>query len=156
MTVEALYEWYRLELVRFAQSMTEDRASAEDIVQDVFCRALQHEVQLAEFAPAQARSWLRRAVKNRFIDAVRHGGFERPTDQLPERMRESEELLETEWKLILKRLPYPDGQMLWLHTVEGCTSEQLGAAFGLPAGTVRYKLHAARKQLKKELEDRYE
>ena len=83
MTVETLYERFRDELIRFALCMTGDRASAEDIVQDAFFSAVLHEAQLNELGEKQARSWLYRTVKNRFIDRVRRARAELLTDAIP-------------------------------------------------------------------------
>ncbi len=151
MTVETLYERFRDELIRFALCMTGDRASAEDLVQDAFFSAVLHEAQLNELGEKQARSWLYRTVKNRFIDRVRRARAELLTDAVPETAVPPAAMNETEWQMLLAALPAPDGELLWLHDVEGCTSEQLGERFGMPPGTVRYRLHDARKQLKRML-----
>lgn len=151
MTIESLYEQFHDELVRFASGMTEDRTEAEDLVQDAFFSAVLHEALLDSLNGSQARAWLYRTVKNRFIDRVRRGRAETVTDELPERSEAFAPLEETEWRMLLAALPEPDGTLLWLHEVEGYTSSQLGIRFGLPPGTVRYRLHMAKKQLQQML-----
>ncbi len=151
MSIEQMFERFRDELVRFAFGMTEDKASAEDIVQDAFFSAILHETLLASLEEKQVRAWLFRTVKNRFIDRVRKGHRETVTDTFPECGVMPAALSEAEWRMLLSALPEPDGTLLWLHEIEGYTSEQLGLRFSMAPGTVRYRLHQAKQKLKRML-----
>lgn len=147
MRLEELYDRYRAELVLWATGMTQDRAAAEDLVQDAFLRALPFEELFDSLDEKQARAWLYRTAKNRFVDTARKRGRERLVESPPERTALPEGFAEAEWALLLDKLPYPDGTLLWLHTVEGVPSKELGKRFGLAPGTVRSKLHFAKKRL---------
>ena len=61
---------------------------------------------------------------------------------------ESRELMEQ----ILARPP-PDGELFLRRYLSGETAAQLGARFGMPAGTVRTRLHRARLALQKLLKE---
>lgn len=147
MRIETLYDRYRAELLQWAAGMTQSRAVAEDLVQDAFCRALQNESLFATLDERQARAWLYRTVKNRFIDTVRKQSREQLVEELPETAQPATDFSEIEWKLLFEALPYPDGTLLWLHAVNGLTGTELAKQFGLPPGTVRSKLFYARKRL---------
>lgn len=79
-----IYERYRAELVRHAARLLGDqRASAEDIVQDAFMRA---HARLAEVgADIVLRPWLHRIVRNAAIDERRRAATRR---SLTETLRE--------------------------------------------------------------------
>ncbi len=149
MAIEALYDRFYGELVRFAAGMTGERAKAEDLVQEAFFRAVLHEAEVALLDESRARAWLYRTVKNAFFDVCRKARFEQATETFPETPAPDGDFSEVEWKLLLDTLPSPMGEMLWLHDVEGRTSEAIGGIYRMPPGTVRYKLSLARKQLKR-------
>ena len=149
MAIEALYDRFYGELVRFAAGMTGERSKAEDLVQEAFFRAVLHEAEVTLLDESRARAWLYRTVKNAFIDACRKAKFEQAVETLPEMPAPDGDFGEVEWKLLLDVLPAPTGKMLWLHDVEGMTSEAIGRTYGMPPGTVRYKLSLARRQLKR-------
>jgi RNA polymerase sigma-70 factor (ECF subfamily) len=72
----------------------------------------------------------------------------------PDRRGESasEVLTQRERRAILRRaidqLDQPHRRVLVLHDVEGMTSEAIAQAFGEPSGTIRSRLHYARKRLR--------
>lgn len=148
MTPEELYEQFHAELLRFAVSMTESRAEAEDAVQEAFYRAVLHAETLSGLDRSRARAWLYRTVKNVRIDRLRRRHGEQLTDAPPEGAQRFDALGEAEWRMVLDALPPPDGELLWKNAVEGVPSDALGRAYGMPAGTVRYRLYLARKQLR--------
>ena len=61
---------------------------------------------------------------------------------------ESRELMEQ-----ILALPPPDGELFLRRYLYGETAAQLGARFGMPAGTVRTRLHRARLALQKLLKE---
>ena len=60
--VSALYAQHALGLTRLAHVMLDDRAAAEDVVQDAFCGLYRHWSNLTD--PAKAQAYLRSAVLN--------------------------------------------------------------------------------------------
>ena len=149
--VEALYARYRAELVAWCETMTDDRHSAEDLVQEAFLRALDHEAVLKTLDEPQRRAWLYRTVKNLFVDRVRHGKFEALTDAPPEETRESEDYAAIEWREVLDSLDPEERALFTLRYLGGYNASQLGEKYHLPPGTVRARLSKARARLKNEL-----
>ena len=82
---EELYERYRGELVRYAARLCGSGEEAEDLVQEVFLRALQNADTVLDLGPNQKRAWLYRALKNLFYDRYRRERLESAyLDSLPE------------------------------------------------------------------------
>ncbi len=150
--IDALYAQYRGELVQWCETMTDDRHSAEDLVQEAFLRALENAALLTVLDEPRRRAWLYRTVKNLFVDRVRHGRFEALTDAPPEEARESEDYAAIEWRETLDSLEPEEREIFTLRYLGGYNASQLGERFGLPPGTVRARLSRARNRLKTTLE----
>ena len=151
MTIEELYIKYHLELVKWCQSMSENPQTAEEIVQEAFLRAMFNEELLLQLKERQARAWLYRTAKNIFVDQIRRKNKETIVDEIPERIKESEKLTELEWDELLERLPDGEGVIFAMRYLQGYNSRQIGEILSMPAGTVRCKLHSARKHLREEI-----
>lgn len=150
--VETLYERYRAELVKWCTTMTEDRQSAEDIIQETFLRALASEALLTMLDEPRRRAWLYRTAKNLFVDRVRHERFETLTDAPPEETTETEDYAAVEWRELLDSLDAEERELFTLRYLGGYNASQLGERFGVPPGTVRARLSKARKRLQAALE----
>lgn len=146
--IEALYEEYHLELVRWCQGMTGNLQTAEELVQEAFLRAMMNEDLIAVMSEKQGRAWLYRTVKNLYIDQIRHTSRETIVEELPENQKEPEEMTAVEWQNLLDSLPDMEGLLLALRYLEGYNSKQIGAMLQMPPGTIRSKLSSARKHLK--------
>lgn len=151
MTVEQLYINYHLELVKWCQGMSENLQTAEEIVQEAFLRAVLNEELLLYLEEKQARAWLYRTAKNIFIDQIRHKRKETIVDEMPESIKESEKITELEWDELLENLPDGEGVIFAMRYLQGYNSRQIGEILSMPPGTVRSKLHSARKHLKEEM-----
>ena len=145
--IEALYEKYHSELVRWCQGMTGSQQTAEELVQEAFLRAMLSEELLALLDGKQRRSWLYRTVKNLYIDRLRHTSREIVQDKFPESQKESEEMNAIEWENLLDSLPDIEGALFTMRYLQGYNSKQIGEIFSMPPGTVRSKLSSARKHL---------
>jgi len=148
--VEQIYQKYLKELTAWCTSMTCDRAKAEDIVQEAFLRALDHEDLFWTMAEQQCRAWMYRTIKNLYYDRLRHERFETTEEELPEKMTEAFEYEELEQKDLLAKLPKEERMLFVMRYVEGYNSRELGEIFSMPPATVRMKLASARKKLQKE------
>ena len=82
--LEELYRDLRDELIRWCTTMTQDRSTAEDLVQEAFWKAINNEAMLQTMTPPQRRAWLYQVVKNLFIDRTRHAAYEAVMEELPE------------------------------------------------------------------------
>jgi len=150
--VADLYAEERMALVRYAMRLTRERSRAEDLVQDAFVRAMSNLDRLSELTRAQRRAWLIRVVKNRFIDESRRGrrwddiraSLERATEDARDPVIADVRM----WEL-LDAVPSIYREVLHDRYVLGMTSEEIGRRLGIPAATVRSRLHLAMTWLRK-------
>jgi RNA polymerase sigma-70 factor (ECF subfamily) len=158
---EALRDLYRdhaTALLRYAQWFTDDRAAAEDAVQETFLRAWRHLPRLlADGRPL--RPYLRQVLRHVLIDADRSarakretlhetmpvegevdGGYESLLDRgvLAGVLRE----LSPAHREVLVEVYYRDG-----------STERVAARLGVPPGTVRSRLHYALRAVRSRLDD---
>lgn len=143
--LESLYRTHRPWLVQWCTAMTGNPASAEDLVQDTFLRALEHLEDLEDLSQEQIRAWLRRTAKNRFIDLVRRAQRE-PAPDL-EVLHQDDHT----WPLVTAlcaQLPPEEHALFTLRYFEGYNATELGDLFDLSPSTVRAKLASARRKLK--------
>jgi RNA polymerase sigma-70 factor (ECF subfamily) len=146
-----LYEAYESMLHRYAMTLTHyDQDRADDLVQDTFVRAMGHLELLGLLKPHQRRSWLYRTLKNLFLDELkareRQALFSEQVawqtaavgNVLPEVMSPTPfELVPDQYRDIVEK-----------RYVLGMTSRQIAEELGIPAATVRSRLHLAMKQLR--------
>ena len=132
---------YRLALCRM-----QNPADAEDVYQDVFLRLLQ---QTADWDDKHMKAWLIRATLNRCADLHRFR-LRRPVlalEDIPELARPGDDRAEELWDAVA-RLPEKLRTAVHLHYAEGYSTEEIAVLLGVPAATVRTRLHRARHQLK--------
>lgn len=149
--MEQLYKTLYPQLLRWCRQMTGDQRMAEELVQEAFLRGLLHEDVLTGLSESQQRAWLYRTVKNLYVDCVRRRKWELTVDSFPETQTDSEiseEMFMVEWGELLTYLPKLERQVFVLRYLHGYTSGQIGRRLHMPAGTVRAKLHEARKHLR--------
>lgn len=150
--IDELYETYYEELIRWCLAMTQNRAAAEDLVQDTFLKAMRHCYVLEELGGKQRRSWLYQTAKNLYIDRLRRASFEMAVETLPEQEAEDAAYSAYGNEELLSKLPEEERVLFVMRYLEGYNSKELGELFSLPPGTVRSRLSSARKRLKEELE----
>lgn len=133
------------------------REDAEDLVQDAFMTALRR---IETFdATRQFGPWFFRLLTNRGLNARQARSLRRVEPLLEDRMgREASplELLErTEtrerFRRALEALPERQRIAVELFDVEGFSSTEIAATMEVPAGTVRWYVHEARRALRKAL-----
>ena len=133
---------YRLALCRM-----QNTADAEDVYQDVFLSLLRQSEQ--NWEEGHLKAWLIRTTLNRCADLHRFR-LRRPALSLEE-VREVagavEEPRAEVWEAVA-RLPEKLRIPVHLHYGEGYSTEEIAAMTGVPAATVRTRLHRARERLK--------
>ena len=151
MTLADLYQEYERQLRRYAMQLTRrDAHRADDLVQDAFMRAMGHLELLDLLKPYQRRAWLRRTLKNLFLDEQRASQRQQAlVEQLaadaPRASYLSQELASTNpFDLVPERYR----ELVQQRYVLGMTSREIGEELGIPAATVRSRLHLALKQLR--------
>ena len=135
-------------------------ADAQDLTQETFIKALQHQEQLKD--EQKAAHWLSRIATNTAIDFLRRNS--RATfceiDEAPESHTESpeQELLRSEHREYLEdglRLLSPrERQALLLRDVEGLPAEEVASILDCSKATVRSHIANARTKLRRYMEKR--
>lgn len=133
---------YRLALCRM-----QNTADAEDVYQDVFLRLLDQRAE--DWDGEHTKAWLIRTTLNRCADLHRFR-LRRPVlalEDIPELARPADDSAAGLWDAVA-RLPEKLWTAVHLHYAEGYSTEEIAALLGVPAATVRTRLHRARRQLK--------
>jgi RNA polymerase sigma-70 factor (ECF subfamily) len=161
--LERLIRERHVDIVRFATYLTKDPASAEDIVQEAYCRVLTRwhlYDRRGDFA-----AWCRVIIRNIHIDRLRKRPMIMSLDQLvvcngdgmlplghllPARDIPIYSLLERQEEEkaahnAYSRLSPRNKEVVGLVVAEGLKYKQVAQKLGLPINTVRSRLHRARK-----------
>jgi RNA polymerase sigma-70 factor (ECF subfamily) len=157
-----LYTRYERHVFSIAYRRLSDWNEAQELVQDVFMQAMQKIDQLRD--PACFAGWLRAITHRMAINrAVRRApdiatepetlaatciGGESPLDAVMENERASEV------HAGLSRLGELDRETLVAFYVKGQSLIEMAGAFDAPVGTIKRRLHVARKRLAQQVEDR--
>lgn len=143
-----------------AYRLTGNADDAADLTQDVFVRVLRN---LHTYRPGTFQGWLYRITKNLFLDGVRRSRRVRMEPLVDEEWREPPSLepgpadvvdrgtLEATLASGLEELPATFRLAVVLCDVEGLSYEEVVEATGWPIGTVRSRIHRARRQLREHL-----
>jgi len=151
MTVDELYEQYELPLQRYANNLAHDADRADDLVQETFIRSLSHLPLLELLAPAQRKAWLKRTLKNLFIDDERkRQRQERLLHQLAitESVSDQAFFAEILTPDPLANVPDDLRELFEMRYTLGMTSREIGEKLGIPPATVRSRLHFATQKLR--------
>ena len=133
---------YRLALCRM-----QNTADAEDVYQDVFLSLLRQPKR--DWEGERLKAWLIRTTLNRCTDLHRFR-LRRSLlslEALPELAAYGDEGGAEVWEAVA-RLPEKLRIPVHLHYGEGYSTEEIAAMTGVPAATVRTRLHRARERLK--------
>lgn len=145
--IEKLYKNYHNELLWYCYKLScNNRALAEDIVQDTFIKGLENAHILNNLTESQCRAWLYKTAKNIFIDKIRRI-YKEPCPKLDPVTED--DLSEIMVRQLCGHLPEEERELFWLRYMEGYNSTELGKLFSLPPSTVRARLMSARKKILK-------
>ncbi len=154
-------------LYNFALRMCRDRDEASDLVQETYLKAFRF---FDKFEPGtNCKAWLFRIMKNSYInryrkisrepDKVDYDSIEEFYDTLRPESADSSNLeekffnnlLDDEVSTALQSLPDDFRTVVILCDIEGFTYEEIAEFVDCPIGTVRSRLHRARKMLAQKL-----
>jgi RNA polymerase sigma-70 factor, ECF subfamily len=157
---DALFKRYQLPLYVYVFELVHDEQTSLDLVQETFISAVRHIGGLRE--DARFGSWLFGIAHQKCIQRWRRQARE---EMLREEMLHSIDDLETspdellirqeqeaEFMNLLNRLPLPQRSALLLFYVEAFSLEEIAGITGTTLGTVKSRLHYARKTLKSLIE----
>lgn len=153
-------------LRRYIRSIVRDASVADDLLQEVMCRALQNYRGLQDSSSLAA--WLLRIAANACIDHFRKGGTrarfldswvrvesaalpEKNAVQFERKMEYAE--MSACVQRFLEKLPASYQVVITLHDVEGLTNPEIAGMLGISLSTVKIRLHRARKRLRRILHD---
>ena len=157
---DALFRRYQLPLYVYIFELVRDEQAGLDIVQETFIAAVKHLGSLRE--DSKFGSWLFSIAHQKVILHWRKRK-EILFDEIPESPDDFEDgpddLLirreqETELMNLLNQLPLPQRSVLLLHYVEDFSMEEISRITEAQLGTVKSRLHYAKKSLRKLLEEK--
>ena len=155
---------YRARIYALSLHLTGSRSEADDITQDVFTRAYQR---INEFAGrSEFFTWLYRIAVNRSLNARRDtarrrtSGLDDPRVQAAVAVdaygdpRRAAELRQTYARLVvaLDRLSPTLRSTVVLVALQGLSHDEAAAVLGCSSGTVAWRIHEARNQLRASLQ----
>lgn len=155
-----IYAAHRESVHAYFLGRTSDRELAADLMQETFLRAWRRLSELAELDTDRQRAWIFTVARNLTIDTYRSRATATATvtalqrqsaETVPDHEQPEPQAVLTEQVTQLdkaiRELPDKLRVALTMHAVGGMTSAQIGAALNEPAGTIRYRLNQARRQL---------
>jgi len=150
--IATLVHRYRAKAIDLAAAVLRDRHLAEDVVQESFVRALER---LGDLRDRSAfAGWFRQIVRRRcyrVLRRTREGPGEEMAD-VPGGTSPDEAILREERshavRDALHRLPRACRQTAEMFYLEERDCPDIGRELGVPVGTVRRRLHDARKRLR--------
>jgi RNA polymerase sigma-70 factor, ECF subfamily len=155
---DTLFRRYQLPLYVYVFELVRDEQAALDIVQETFIAAVRHISGLRD--DKKFGSWLFGIAHQKCIQHWRKRK-EILFDEIPESPEDFEDspddLLirreqEVEFMSLLNQLPLPQRSVLLLHFVEEFSLEEIGRITETQVGTVKSRMHYAKKALRKLLE----
>lgn len=157
---DVLFRRYQLPLYVYVFELTRIEQASLDIVQETFIAAVRHIGGLRD--DEKFGSWLFGIAHQKVIQLWRkRGGKEILFDEIPEspdKFEDSPDNLlirreqESEFMNLLDQLPPPQRAVLLLHYVEDFSIEEIARVTETQIGTVKSRLHYAKKALRKLLE----
>lgn len=146
-------------LYRIAYAIVENKADAEDILQEAYCKLWNKREELEEILNAEA--FCVTLVKNLCLDYLRSPRVNREkealevvviaTDSSPEKEIEAQDDIRHIQGLI-DQLPENQKQVIRLRGIEDCSFEEIEQLTGLSASNIRTLLSRARKFIREKLE----
>jgi RNA polymerase sigma-70 factor (ECF subfamily) len=158
---DALFRRYQLPLYAYVFELVRNEQASLDVVQETFIAAARHIASLRD--NEKFGSWLFGIAHQKCIQLWRRRDREAAArEDLAAAVTEldddpSEVLLreeqEAEFMKLLNQLPLPQRSVLLLHYLEDFSLEEIARITGAQLGTVKSRLHYAKRALRKLIED---
>ena len=162
---DELFSQYHQAVFGFFLAKTSHREQAEDLLQETFLRVWKNIDDISGESTSRVKSWIFRVARNLLIDFYRRRDTRRSSQK--ELKQGSQNLKDYSRNGVAKKthqddtlarldeeikcLPEEERTILHMSVMGELSSQEIGELLEMPAGTVRYRLHEARKKLKKKL-----
>jgi RNA polymerase sigma-70 factor (ECF subfamily) len=159
---EAVYERFAPAVFGMLLQILRDRATAEDVLQQVFVEVWQRAEQ---YDPERAGllTWIMTIARSRAIDALRRrvpeprdpAGSIALLEASQDDSAEALDMLLDTWRMahFLARLPASEADLLRRRFYEDQTQTQIAEATGIPLGTVKARMLSGLESLRSMMED---
>lgn len=153
----ALFDRFKLPLYAFTFEIVREEAAAADVVQEAFISASRNLPQLRE--DSRFASWLFSIAHQKCLQHLKKQGSRTPLSDKVE-LDQQQDMAATpdEWLMDaeaaerlqegLERLPEPHRAVVTLFFLEDFSLEEIATITGTPVGTVKSRLHYAKKTLR--------
>lgn len=150
MTVEELVDEYSNMLFRICLVVAGNEWDAQDVIQDVFCRYIEHAPKFCD--SEHERAWLIKVAVNRCRDIHRFR-LRHPQTDLEEISAYCELPEQSEVLAALMRLPESLKSVIYLHYIEGYKTAEIADMLGISLNAVKKRMERGRKALRITLSD---
>lgn len=158
------YLSFHPKLYRIAFALVENKADAEDILQEAYCKLWTKRDELTKILNPEA--FCVTLIKNLCLDFLRSPRSNRheekmeevlilATDSSPDKELESRDKVQ-QIRQLINRLPENQKQVIRLRGLDDCSLEEIEQITGLNAVNVRVLLSRARKIIREQFEKLYE
>jgi len=146
-----LYKRWHPKLLRLAYRLTRNKDDAQDVIQDAAITIAKNISKLQD--PSKFSAWAYTIVRRRAADHIAKAvktrniktrAMQRDTSPHTNTLDDALTL-----KQALDRLAKPDRIILELFYIDGMSGKEMAAAMGVPMGTIKSRLFAARAKLQK-------
>ena len=153
--LRVLFTRHNVRIYRFVLQLTGNRSIAEEIVRDVFLEAWRHAARFG--MKSQVSTWLLAIARNKALTTLRRRSesqlgnadfpltIEDPADN-PEECLDKQDRGRT-LRLCLKQLSRPHREVIDLVYYHGKSVGEVAEIVGIPAGTVKTRMHYARSRM---------
>lgn len=160
MDFHELYDQHQAGVRAFIASLVRDWPLADDLCQETFLRALEHQEELDD--PAKVRPWIYRIARNLSFDHLRQRSARGPRQE--ELSPEIQDGLASMTQALLERremsacvrskvaaLPPEQASIIHLYDLAGLSHAEIAQVLAIEEGAAKVRLHRARRALKEVL-----
>ncbi len=161
LTFEYLHREYYRKMVAYASTFPRvSGAELEEVAHDALVHAY---LARDKYDPARPlNAWVYAVARNHILDLLRSRGPDTVpyeddlgvAEEAPSGGSDEEAVLVVAVRGEIERMDHRDRRIAMLVFFEGMTSRDAARALGLPAGTIRWRVHEIRKRLAKALDER--
>jgi RNA polymerase sigma-70 factor (ECF subfamily) len=152
--LDMLVSRWQKRLWRYAYNLTGDSEAARDITQDSWLGIIKNLRKLSD--PANFKAWAYRIATNKSIDWMRKNRAVKQISIEDIHDHQHEEKKDSGLKELLEKLDVRKKVVLSLYYFEQLSVPEISTALKIPKGTVRSRLHNARKELKELWQQHFE